>query len=255
MLPINITGPMFSGKTSQLITMIDRERHGLNKCLILRLEGDNRYGKKDNILTTHSEINYDKVEIKVVKVLDDALFLYIMTGEYKVVGIEEGQFYNNVDKFVEVLSFYGIKVIITSLNSDYLQRPFPVISRLNARATVIQLKAVCLDCRDDNGVFTVRTNNSEEVILIGGKDLYRPVCKKCVYKYNSPGDIIYRSYGELKKLCRLYGEENMPECSDYHDVIKQLTKITNIVNHILSHYNADVLHDSYNTIIYAKKLI
>jgi thymidine kinase len=206
---INITGPMFSGKTTEFIRLIERDRIADKKCIIIKYEKDTRYNMEqcEEMVITHSGIKYDKCEIKYCSQLDQKLYLYLTTGEYKVVGIEEGQFFQNVDIFTEILSLWGIKVIITSLDGDYLQRPFENISRLNSKAKIIQIDAVCLDCKSSSGFYTVKTvknnnimTNANNSIDIGGAEKYKPVCGKCLKKYNSIENIIQRIYVDFKNL-------------------------------------------------------
>ncbi len=201
MIPINITGPMFSGKTTYLISLIDREIIAGKKTLIVRLDKDERHENSDTQIVSHNNYCYDKSEIKKVKLLDRVLYNYIILGNYTAIGIDEGQFFDNVDLFSYKLTEKNIKVFITSLNSDYLQRPFPQISRLNARSHVINLKAICLDCYKDDSIFTVRTSTSQDLIVIGGKSMYRSVCSTCVNKYNSNKDMALRTYDEFRSLC------------------------------------------------------
>jgi len=48
---------------------------------------------------------------------------------------------------------------------------------------VSKLAAVCTYCFIDAG-FTLRLSENKEIELIGGLDLYRPVCRECYYKYS-----------------------------------------------------------------------
>ena len=225
--PVNITGPMFSGKTSYLISLLEKETIADNKCLVIKYENDLRFGlnKTDNVLMTHSRIRYDKSDVKYTHVLNESLYLYIITGKYQVVAVEEGQFFENLMVFIDILMNSGVKVYITSLNGDYLQRPFPQIAQLNSKAEVIQLRAICLECKNDQGVYTVRTVKSQDVILIGGKESYKTVCCKCVYKYNSINNKIVHAYQEMRQHVNCLDDWN-----DAYTIIKKIDTIKIIVD-------------------------
>lgn len=69
-------------------------------------------------------------------------------------------------------------MIIAALDATFQRKPFDVVQLLPIAEKVTKLSAVCAVCAMD-AAFTQRTIESSEVELIGGNELYRPVCRKC----------------------------------------------------------------------------
>lgn len=181
-----IIGPMFSGKTTELIRRIDRDNVASIKTLIIKHKSDNRH--KDNEIGTHSGQTYTKTNIIIADVLDDKLIGEIEKTEYKTVGIEEGQFFNDLYKFSNKLANNGVKIIISALNSTYKQEMFKsVIDVIPYADNMKMLTAVCVDCKlsGSSAAFTVRTFKSDSTILVGGSDKYKAVCRECLSKYDN----------------------------------------------------------------------
>jgi thymidine kinase len=192
-----VIGPMFSGKTTELVRLIDRKRLADKKCLIIKNEKDNRFDRIiDNIncdeyvekshLTTHSEIRYNKCDILSLTELNNNTFEYICKNKYEVVGIDEGFFFRDLTDFCCKLTNVGIDVICSTLDSSYKQELFPEIGKLIAKSEhVIKINAICMRCKKDGASFTIRTIQSEEQILVGGSDIYQSVCRKCLNDFNN----------------------------------------------------------------------
>jgi thymidine kinase len=188
-----IIGPMFSGKTSELIRLIDRKRIAGKSCLIIKHCQDNRF---DNItepndssfdiyhVTTHSNIRYHKCDILYLSNINDENITNHIFKKYDVVGIEEGFFFKGINYFCNKLANNNIEVIVATLESSYKQELFAEIGDLVATSeNVIKLKAICMHCKKEEASFTVRTFNSNEEILIGGTDKYQSVCRSCLNNF------------------------------------------------------------------------
>jgi thymidine kinase len=99
-------------------------------------------------------------------------------ADYDVIGIDEVQFFGNVVDPCTQLAASGKIIIACGLDADHARRPFGCVPQLIAVAEdVVKLAAVC-KCGAD-AAFTLRTVEATEIVLIGGKDKYRPVCRKC----------------------------------------------------------------------------
>lgn len=185
-----IIGPMFSGKTSEFIRLIDRKRIAGKKCLIIKHSIDNRFDNittcsdNSNHITTHSEIRYHKCDIINLSEIANQCVINIIYQKYDVVGIEEGFFFKGIAKFCNMLADKGIEIIVATLDSSYKQELFAEIGDLIATSEiVIKLNAVCMCCRKRDASFTIRTIESNEEILVGGIDIYQSVCRKCLNKF------------------------------------------------------------------------
>ena len=70
--------------------------------------------------------------------------------------------------------------MLAGLDGDYRQKKFgEVIDCIPMASDVVKLSALCMDCRNGTpGPFTKRIVNDDTLELIGGKDLYKAVCRK-----------------------------------------------------------------------------
>tara|TARA_B100001287_G_scaffold250003_1_gene230243 strand:+ start:221 stop:751 length:531 start_codon:yes stop_codon:yes gene_type:complete len=164
-----ITGCMFSGKSTELLNR-------LNNCsedyLLLKPKIDTRYGLSD--VSTHSGI---KKSAKVVSSLSDA---FDSISNIKVIGVDEAQFFSSliINDSLKLKSL-GKRIIIAGLNKDYLNKEFKSVSGLIKIADKLtKLYAVCNKCSAPASR-SHRLSKDKSIILLGHKDAYEPLCKKC----------------------------------------------------------------------------
>jgi thymidine kinase len=174
-----ITGPMYSGKTEELIRRLTRATIAQRKVVALKPRIDTRH--PETVLSSHSGIKIDCWSVDT-----DLLDMLTFPMAYNLVGIDEAQFFDaNVVKFVQFLSSRGIKVVIAGLDMTYRREPFGCMPYLMAIARdVTKLSAVCHVCGDD-AHYTQRLINgrpapySGETILVGALDSYEARCWYC----------------------------------------------------------------------------
>lgn len=162
-----IIGPMFSGKTTELLRRAFRyERMGM-KILYLKYKGDVRYSTQ---ITSHDAKKKD-----CLLVLDIADIMHLLK-DYNVVVIDEAQFIKGLD----ILDTLDCKVILAGLDSDFRREPFYTITNLVAKCTQItKLSAIC-KCGNEAYFTKLKKNDDVEGNeLIGGSELYEASCKKC----------------------------------------------------------------------------
>ncbi|CAL1278768.1 unnamed protein product [Larinioides sclopetarius] len=166
-----IFGPMFSGKTTELIRRLRRYQIAKHKCLIVKYAKDVRYDA-DNIAT------HDRQCLSAVcaTTLTD---LKNTAANYSVIGIDEGQFFPDTVSFAEEMANNGKIVIVAALDGTFQRKAFGDILQLVPLAeSVIKLTAVCMLCFDEAS-FTKRIGTETQVEIIGGTDKYMAVCRKC----------------------------------------------------------------------------
>jgi thymidine kinase len=168
-----IVGPMFSGKSEELIRRLRRAEIARKKVQIFKPAIDNRYSK--NGIVSHSGL-----EIQSDPVADADEIVRKVNILTEVVGIDEGQFLG--DGLVEVcqkLAEAGKRVIVSGLDMDYLGRPFEPMPRLLTVAEEItKLLAICIRCGNP-AVHTQRLVHSDELIVVGAKGMYEARCRRC----------------------------------------------------------------------------
>jgi thymidine kinase len=173
-----ILGPMFSGKSTRLVETVRKYTYKNKKTVLVNFIDDKRYSENSQIVT-HDLNKYDSLSCQMLGEIYDVI------KNYDVIGIDEGQFYSDVVNISEKLAYNGKIVIIAALSGNFKMEPFETVSKLISKADKIKLmKAYCFYCQKTAG-FSLRTVCSDQEILIGAGEAYRPVCKKCYYKYSN----------------------------------------------------------------------
>jgi thymidine kinase len=168
-----IVGPMFSGKSEELIRRLRRAEIGKQRVQIFKPVIDQRYTK--NGIVSHSGL-----EIASELVQSGSEVMARIAPRTEVIGIDEAQFLGDsvVDSCVK-LADLGKRVIITGLDTDFMGRPFEPIPRLLAVAEEItKLLAICVRCGNP-AVHTQRIVASEELIVVGASGMYEARCRRC----------------------------------------------------------------------------
>lgn len=168
-----IIGPMFSGKSSELIRRVRRFEHARRVVMVVRYAHDTRY-------SSECVASHDKAMLKAISAvrLADARAQLDAVGA-DVCAIDEGQMYEDIVEFAEDCASRGITVIVAALDGDFRRKPFGRILELIPLAEKVdKLSAVCVGCYGE-AAFTERLTSATQVQLIGGADIYRPVCRRC----------------------------------------------------------------------------
>lgn len=168
-----ICGPMFSGKSEELIRRITRYQIARVPAQTFKPIVDDRYAS--NEVVSHSSLS-----VAAEPVADSASLLRSVGERTEVVGIDEAQFFDEgLIGVVEQLAAAGKKVIVAGLDLDYLGRPFEPIPTLMTRAEyVTKSLAVCHRC-GGAGMFTQRVIASDELVVIGAEGAYESRCRDC----------------------------------------------------------------------------
>ena len=165
-----ITGPMFSGKTEELVRRIHRAEYAHITPVVFKPARDTRYNK--NQIMSHSGYVFPAHSIEHPS---EAL-KYSGT----LVAFDEAQFYD--DAIIAVVSDFlhrGSNVIVAGLDKDFRGMPFGSMPTLLAIADkVSKLTAVCVRCHGE-ATMTYRTVADDATVVVGGADKYEARCRKC----------------------------------------------------------------------------
>jgi len=168
-----VVGPMFSGKSEELIRRLRRAEIARQRVQIFKPVIDQRYAT--NEIVSHSGLELSSELVKDAEEIRNKV-----EPRTEVVGIDEGQFLG--EGLVPVctkLADLGKRVIVTGLDTDFLGRPFEPIPRLLAVAEEItKLLAICVQCGNP-AVHTQRLVASEELIVVGAGGMYEARCRRC----------------------------------------------------------------------------
>ncbi|MCU1307551.1 MAG: Thymidine kinase [Acidobacteriaceae bacterium] len=168
-----VCGPMFSGKSEELIRRLRRAEIARQRVQIFKPGLDQRYSE-DHIVS-HSDL---KIRSEAVKNASEVMARVDLRTE--VIGIDEAQFLGT--EMVEVavrLGDMGKRVIIAGLDTDYLGRPFHPMPELLAIADEItKALAICVQCGNP-AKHTQRLVASEDLIVVGAAGMYEARCRRC----------------------------------------------------------------------------
>lgn len=184
-----ILGPMFAGKTAELIRRLRRYRQADLNTYVIAQKGSNRYASE----TEESKISTHDRESIPADFLVDGTSLMSLKNESAwngcdIVAIDEGQFFFDLCEFSSLCASRGKTVIVAALNGDFRGVPWDSVSRLIPMCQNIRLlTAVCDTCHEDNAVLSSRITEctNDNRVLIGGKNFYVPLCLTCRDKKES----------------------------------------------------------------------
>ena len=163
---------MFAGKTTELLRRCNKHNITGKRVLRVKFSADRRYGN-DFTISTHSGIQKTATPISSLSQLGD------QWKDYDVIGIDEGQFFGDIVEFSEMAANSGKVVVISSLQGTFLRGAFPNILQLIPKCEKIKkLSAICKLCKH-NASFTFRTAPKDCATMIGGDNMYMPLCREC----------------------------------------------------------------------------
>lgn len=169
-----VCGPMFAGKTEELIRRIRRLEYAKQNVLVFKPKIDNRYAQDEIVSHNMSK----KPSIIIEKSIE--VWNYINDKTDAVV-IDEVQFFDDeIVEISETLADRGIRVIVGGLDRDFRGEPFGPMPALLARAEfVTKLTAICVK----SGLPATRTQRiidgkpahyNDPTILVGANESYEP---------------------------------------------------------------------------------
>jgi thymidine kinase len=168
-----ICGPMFSGKSEELIRRLRRAQIARQRVQVFKPVTDDRYA--DDEIVSHSAHRIPASNVRTAREIFEGVDL-----RTQVVGIDEAHFYDDeIAAVVERLANVGKRVIVAGLDLDFRGEPFEHVTRLLAQAEEItKTLAICMRCGNPASR-TQRLVSSEERIVVGGARAYEARCRQC----------------------------------------------------------------------------
>jgi thymidine kinase len=168
-----ICGPMFSGKTEELIRRLKRALYGKQKVQVFKANLDRRYDEV--AVVSHSQ---HKIVATPVERAEE--ILQKLKPDTEVVGIDEVQFLGpDVVQVCEALAARGVRVVCAGLDQDYQGKPFEPMPQLLAVAEYVTKElAICVVCGNPANR-SQRILDSSERVVVGAAGAYEARCRKC----------------------------------------------------------------------------
>ncbi|MFH4979553.1 hypothetical protein AB6A40_006262 [Gnathostoma spinigerum] len=166
-----ILGPMFSGKTTEMLRRLKRHQLANCSCRIVKYLKDTRFSNDQ--VSTHDRQMQEAIGATQIRDVMDKIL------DADVIAIDEGQFFNDIAESCEDLANMGKVVIVSALDGDYNRKRFKTILALCPMAEeVCKLNSVCTRCGAD-APFSKRLTSNTEQEVIGGSEMYTALCRSC----------------------------------------------------------------------------
>jgi thymidine kinase len=172
------TGPMWSGKTTRLVSEVERHvlRSSKNKdfkILNFKSSIDDRYA--NNRIVTHTGLSIECIPVK------DGNQVYVNAIKHKanIVAVDEAFMIPGIGKVLLKLFREGVTIYVSSIDLMADLTPCYEIATMLPYATRIEkCTSICNNCGND-AYYTNRKTPSENAIQVGGENNYEPMCFQC----------------------------------------------------------------------------
>lgn len=169
-----ITGPMFSGKTEEIIRRVKILGYAKIKTLVVKPSFDTRWG-------TDSVITRAGASLKAVSIENPSEIIELTkAGNYEAVAIDEAQFFNpEIVNVIRELAHMKKRVLVAGLDQDAYGAPFGPMGAILAIADIVEKQhAVCFVC-GRAATMTYKKINTNKLNEVGDKELYEARCREC----------------------------------------------------------------------------
>jgi thymidine kinase len=168
-----ICGPMFSGKSEELMRRLRRAMIARKRVQVFKPVIDDRYSHDE--IVSHGDVRMRSEVVSgakdIVKTLD---------WRTQVIGVDEANFMG--PELIEIagqLADSGKQVILAGLDTDFMGRPFTPIPELLAQAeSITKTLAICMRCGNP-AKHTQRLVESDDLIVVGAAGMYEARCRRC----------------------------------------------------------------------------
>jgi thymidine kinase len=168
-----VCGPMFSGKSEELIRRLRRAKIARKRVEVFKPVLDNRYS--DDEIVSHGDQRMKSTVVSSAKEI-----LNQIDRRAQVIGVDESNFFG--PELVDVathLADMGKQVIVAGLDTDYLGRPFsPMPELLCLAESITKTLAICMRCGNP-AKHTQRLVESSDLIVVGASGMYEARCRRC----------------------------------------------------------------------------
>src|SRR3954468_7894255 len=168
-----VCGPMFSGKSEELIRRLRRATIARKRVQVFKPIIDTRY-------STDEIVSHGDVRMKSEVVENAKEILERIDWRTAVVGVDEANFMGaDLVEIASTLADSGKQVIVAGLDTDYMGRPFAPIPDLLALAeSITKTLAICVRCGNP-AKHTQRLVESDDLIVVGAAGMYEARCRRC----------------------------------------------------------------------------
>ena len=170
-----ICGPMFSGKTEELIRRLVRAQIAKQRVAIFKPNTDNRFS--EDYIVSHNQRKIKSIQVQQTNKIMD------YQDKADVFGIDEAQFFDtSIVQICRSLANSGKRVVVAGLEKDYLAQSFGSMPDLLVDAEYItKVNAICMRCGDPAN-YSHRISGETTQVVVGETDKYEALCRRCYMK-------------------------------------------------------------------------
>ena len=168
-----ICGPMFSGKSEELMRRLRRAMIARKRVQVFKPAIDQRYSSDE--IVSHNDL---RMKSQVIQQASEILPL--LDPRTEVVGVDEANFFGqDLVPIATELADGGKQVMIAGLDTDYMGRPFaPMPDLLSLAESITKTLAICMRCGNP-AKHTQRLVESNNLIVVGAGGMYEARCRRC----------------------------------------------------------------------------
>lgn len=167
-----ILGPMFAGKTTNIINEFHKYRSMDYKCIAINHSIDDRYG--NGVVSNHNQNKIPSINSKSLFKIKEKV------RDHKVLFINEGQFFDDLYDFVNAMLFVDKIVFVCGLDGDYQRKKFgSILDIIPLADEVVKVNGICNHCKKRKSLFTHRIIKEGGQIVVGNDNIYMALCRPC----------------------------------------------------------------------------
>ena len=172
-----ICGPMFSGKTEELLRRLRRARIANQRVEIFKPQVDTRYHSTE-------VVSHDRNSVLAQPVAHARDIIAAANGA-PVIAVDEAQFFDDsLPDVLQTLALQGKRIIVAGLDMDFKGQPFgPMPAILAVAEYVTKVHAICQHC-GNLATHSYRLVNQGDTVMLGEQDVYEARCRTCYHMGN-----------------------------------------------------------------------
>ena len=170
---VMFVGPMFGGKTTKLLSAIDRYKYQGRKILTFKPDVDERYSKEEIVTHWNTRVPAKRIKhgVDIIESVSD--------GEKLVIAVDESFMIPGVAETLIELFKAGHTIVVSSLQLSSDFTPYEEMQAMMPYATKVEVcPAVCSTCGVDAFYTKKIGGRSDHQIEVGGSEMYQPKCLK-----------------------------------------------------------------------------
>lgn len=173
---IVFVGPMFGGKTTKLLSAVDRYKYQKRDIFAFKPQVDQRYAKQKIVTHWGGKLKADLVS-DATEILEALTLNGVDLRSQPVVAVDEAFMLKDAGTVLPSLFKAGATVIASTLQISSDGTAFPEVAGFMPYATKVEVcPAVCTICGADAHYTEKVGGRIDHGIEVGGAEMYQPRC-------------------------------------------------------------------------------